>query len=239
MSNTNLAVNEKENKTGKPQQQIRKQMNPLYPIKVTDDFSFTHYDGNTGFYDHKAKYALGVVVEVHKDKFTGDPNGEYVLGGGWSCKWYKILDSYVLKLKTSDLDKRKLLERGVIHYFMSKGLIKFHAVALSKAKIKYRIQLVETLVTIINNEGYLQAFKHHPAYNEVYLPHLSREWVTRWCQNIDLHNTGIFKDSCCSVLFELVKMVKVVVKSEELRQKLESKRTQSELEKKIKSVATA
>ncbi len=235
IKNVNLTKNVEKTTTTNPTQlnQTKEQKHLLYLIPITNNFSFPHYRNNTKFYNDKALNALGVILEVDENEFISDPNGEYVLGDGWNCKWHKLHRTYVLKLKATNAEKKRLLDIGVVNYFVSKGLMKFYAVALVKAKVRYKIQLIETLVTIINNEGYLQAFRHHPVYNNVFNTQLSKRWVSSWCENVDLHNTGIFRDSSYPILFELVKMVKIIDQSEAYRQKLESKKKFQGMEIKV------
>lgn len=210
-------------------QHTNKHKEVLYTIPVSKNRAFAHLENNTSFYDYKARKGLGILAEVSDSEFAGEANGEYILGDGWKCKWIHYNGKFVLKLFTKDQTKQRKLDNGIINFFVSRGLLKFYAVDLLKARLRFKFQLIDTLVTIVNNSGYITAFRKHPVYEEKYSKHLSREWVSKWCINIDLHDSGIFLDNNYQLLFELVKMVKVIDDSEKYRQELElSKRLKEE-----------
>lgn len=202
-------------------QHTNKHKEVLYKIPVSATREFTHLEENEKFYDYKARKELGVLAKVHASEFTGDANEVYVLGYGWKCRWIKYNGEFVLKLFTDENEKRRHLGQGIINFFVSRGLLKYYAVALLNAKLRFKFRLIDILVTVINNTGYLTAFRKHPVYEDNFSRYLSNEWVAKWCMNIDLHNTGIFLDKNYELLFELVKMVKVVDESEKHREKSE------------------
>lgn len=182
--------------------------------------------------DGVAKDKLGIILEVKNSEFIGSTEGRYELGNGWSCRWYILTNKCVLKLVTKDPRKKRLLDEGVVQFFVSKGLMKFYAVALVNSSVKYKFQLIDSLVAIINNSGYLQAFRHHPVYNNLYDQQLSHQWVKSWCQNIELPNRNIFQSKSHPILCELVSMVRIVDRSEKYRQEKQAQKKQE-----IKEVA--
>lgn len=161
---------------------------------------------------------LGVLYSAPWNEGPFDTNNIISLIGGWNAKWFKITSGYVLKLVANDKDKRFLLDRGMIRYFISIGFSKFVSIALLKARIKYKIELALNLKAIMSNDMYLQAFKFHPFYvafdttntdhpnYENKFKKLRESWYERWGEIFEKGLLNItLKQEC-----EIVKMIKTV-----------------------------
>ena len=186
---------------------------------------------------------LGVIYSASWSEGPFNTITIFNLNGGWTAKWFKITSGFVLKLISNDKDKRFLLDKGIIRYFISAGFTKFISIALLKSKIKYKIELAYNLKAIINNESYRQAFKSHPFYiafdtadtshpkYENQFRKLRESWFERWGEIFEKGLLSItLKQEC-----EMIKMIKAVEVAEILfKQKEEEKANKPEEEKPVK-----
>ncbi len=177
--------------------------------------------------DSYAVNELGVVRTISPNINVGDKNVTYRLTNTWKAKWLVLGNSLVLKLITDNKDKKFLLNKGIISYFMKLGFSKFISVALLKARIKYKIELAPILQKIMNNNSYHQAYKSHPAYRDNYDRNEAKSWLERWSVVFDGERPFIpFNQDC-----ELVRMIKVVEEATEAFKNLPPKEQPSKINK--------
>lgn len=195
--------------------------NGLDTNKLLEAINSTHTEQDLNV---KALNHLGVIYEITITEGPIDTSTIFKLAGGWEAKWFRASDCYRLKLVTNDKDKRFLLNKGIVRYFMSVGFSKFNSVALLKSRIKYKIELAYNLKAIIDNSSYHLAFKSHPFYVDFDITDTSHPkyenqfkksraaWFESWGEIFEGGLLNItLKQEC-----ELIKMIKVMEVAEVL-----------------------